>query len=81
VRFRRVGIAADPALRIFISKTPKLRNSTLSPLASDSADVIEGFLHHVEHLLLDEAGFAADAYDQVTFCECHNFLSGRIHYH
>jgi len=32
-----LGLRPTRALRILISKTPKLRSSTLSPLASDSA--------------------------------------------
>ena len=61
------GLRPTRALRILISKTPKLRNSTLSPFCERLGDVIQRFLHHVKNLLLGEAGFPADADDEVAF--------------
>ena len=76
VGFRRVGIAADARLADFDLEDAEVAQFHLVALGERLGDVIERFLHHVEHLLLDEAGFIADANNQVTFCESHNFLSG-----
>ena len=56
------------ALRTLTSKTPKLRNSTVVPVGHSIGDVIKGSLHHLEHLLLHDARFFADADYKITFC-------------
>jgi len=38
------------------------------PLRNSFRDIIQRFLDDFEHILLDQAGFVADADYQVTFC-------------
>jgi len=74
VGFRFVGIAADARLADFDFKNAEVAQFHLVAFGERLGDVVQRFLHHVEHLLLGEAGFPADAGDEVAFGQCHDVL-------
>ena len=70
------GLRPDARLADFDFKDAEVAQFHLVALGERLGDVVQCFLHHVENLLLAEAGFVADADDQVAFGQCHSFLSG-----
>ena len=67
------GLRPDARLADLDFKDAEVAQFHLVALGERLGDVIEGFLHHVKNLLLDEAGFVADADDKVAFCQSHSF--------
>lgn len=71
VRLRLVRIAADARLADFYVEHAEVAQFHLVPLGERFGDVVEGFLHHVKNLGLDQPGFLADADDNVSFGQGH----------
>ena len=61
------GLRPTRALRTLIFEDAEVAQFHLVTLGQRFGDVIQRFLHHVENLLLGEAGFPADAGDEVAF--------------
>jgi len=64
---RGVGVPPNPRLANLHLEDPEVAQLDGFAPGERVGDVVQGFLNHGQHLLLDEAGFLADAEDEVAF--------------
>ena len=69
-----VWISADTRLRQFDLEDTEVAQFYVIALGKCLDDMIQRALNHVEHLVLNEAGFIADAYYDFAFGECAHSL-------
>ncbi len=67
IRFGVFWVAPDARLAGYYIEHPEITQLHLVAFGKRLRDVIQGFLHHIEHLALNQPGFLADAYDEITF--------------
>lgn len=67
VRARIVWISAHAGFADFDFKDTEVSQFDLSALGHRFGDVVKGLLDDIQHLLLDQIGFVADANDKVSF--------------
>jgi hypothetical protein len=72
-----LGIATDPSFADFYVEHAEVPQFYLVTLGQRFGDVVQGFLHHLKNLGLNQPGFFADSHYEIAFGQGHiGVLSG-----